>query len=158
MMRVALFAVAMMCLAGCGESQDVAAPAEHTQTLSMGSGPAMSLPTLIDESVISGIPGETDCIFCGRETGFLTAPELRADVRAKAVYLSWSEVEGADFYTVHGVQYADSEAVGSYTWRTNDRQMFVELESGYHYTFHVYAWSDEPKLRSRASESASFDL
>lgn len=103
-----------------------------------------------------------DCIICGRETGFLGRPELSVEVGPdKVVRLTWSAVDGADFYTVTGISSAYDDAVFStmtQQWRTVANHLTLVLPEDRRYTFTVMAWRGEPKARSVASNPVLVEL
>lgn len=111
------------------------------------------------------IDGEAEdlCLVCGRETGFLGAPdELRGEADGGSVTLEWAAVEGADKYAVHGMRVRDGGRAAlveqSYVWFTEATTLTVDLETGFSYTFYVVAWDDEGKTRSAASRPLRIDL
>lgn len=103
------------------------------------------------------------CLICGRETGFLGAPEnLVASAEDDRVSLRWDAVDGADKYAVHGMLIRDGGPAAlveaSYLWVTEDTELTVTLETGLSYTFYVVAWDAEGKTRSSASRPVRIDL
>lgn len=167
MVRLALFACLPVLFLGCAddlaEPVEVAESVEAPAELSMAKAPRTykrplaKLPRF-NESRISSMP-ENDCIICGRETGFRGRPDLHADVRDKIIELSWTEMEGADFYTVHATQWSDDASpLNSFSWRTSGPSLSVEMDAGFRYAFHVYAWANDPKRRSEASEVVDVEL
>ena len=112
----------------------------------------------VDEPRLRAASNVADCLFCGRETGFGIAPDLSVEVVDKLVALSWTAVENADFYTVHGVQWSGSVASQSFSWQTSSTDMDVDLAPNHRYTFYVHAWIDEPRERSEASNVVAVEL
>jgi len=101
------------------------------------------------------------CVVCGRETGFLGAPQnLRATVEGDAITLEWDEVDAADKYAVHGLRAGRNAAFveQSYVWFTEETRLTIALEAGHAYTFYVVAWDEDGKTRSRASRPVRADL
>ncbi|MCB9524868.1 MAG: hypothetical protein H6702_16030 [Myxococcales bacterium] len=104
---------------------------------------------------------EADCLFCGRETGFLESPVLMVEAAGKEVTLTWTPVDEADDYVVHGVQWQteleETAPLRSHTWRTDQTSLRVELAEGT-WTFYVLAYRDQPKARSLRSNIVDLEL
>ncbi len=118
---------------------------------------------IIDDA-FEGVRGrdrdEAQCLFCGRETGFLEAPHLNLELDDKTAVLTWSAVEGAADYVVHGIRWQTDEATvpqRSHTWRTAETRLQVELDEGA-WSFYVIAYGDAPKQRSGRSNLVAIDL
>ncbi len=100
------------------------------------------------------------CLACGRETGFLGAPDhLTGYAENGTVTLEWDEVDGADEYAVHGTRWDGlaAAAVRSDVWVTSETRITLDLDPGI-YTFYVLAWDQDTKTRSGASELIRIDL
>ena len=98
----------------------------------------------------------TDCLVCGRETGFLPKPDLRIEsLDASGVTLAWDAVEGADQYVLHGLRWARHadglEEAGSFELSTRQTRVHITLQPGYAYGFFVVAWDADGKRRSPPS-------
>ena len=142
----------MMCLVG-----DVPFEAEGDD--GRGEAAAEADAAEAEDAAADDEAAEEDCVDCGRETGFLPAPEhLRAAVNGQTVTLDWAAVGGADEYAVHGLRWGGNSADQSHVWFTEDTTLTLSLDAGATYTFYVVAWDEDDKRRSAPSGPVRVDL
>ena len=152
-----VFSAIVLILSGCGDLSE--STKSEGEGLVIGAAEFIELPSnAIDEPSFAHAPVTTDCIYCGRETGFLPSPVVDYAVGEKGVDLSWLKVEGADFYDVQWTQTSEMSSAKRFNHQTLKREIFIELEPGFVYQFSVVAGVDGSTQRSEASEPFVFEL